>query len=90
MKVVPAVRASPKSRIFSVQSLFTTMFDGFKSYEWIQVEEVSVDSNDDEHCLYYLLHLPKILILVFPLPTPFSNMDGKVKWNRLRRSFNTD
>ena len=29
--LVPAVRARPKSRIFSVQSLFTTMLDGFRS-----------------------------------------------------------
>ena len=32
MKLVPAVRASPKSSILSVQSLFTTMLDGFRSF----------------------------------------------------------
>lgn len=32
MNVVPAVRAKPKSNIFSVQSDLTTMLDGFKSY----------------------------------------------------------
>ncbi len=31
MKVVPAVRANPKSNIFNVQSLLTTIFDGFRS-----------------------------------------------------------
>lgn len=31
MNVVPAVLAKPKSRIFSVQSDFTTMLLGFKS-----------------------------------------------------------
>lgn len=39
MKLVPAVLASPKSRIFSVQSAFTTILLGFKSFEEKDVKQ---------------------------------------------------
>jgi len=45
MKLVPAVRARPKSRIFRVQSLFTTMLDGFRSYNSDQLCYLSIPIN---------------------------------------------